>query len=131
MNTMATRPLATRNNQSSNKIVQKAVRNKLSYRWWFRMRCAAIGIGTTAHRCSSATPPDMRVRIRRFERLRLVGNARYSQLVEVVGGEAEMDEHGCVVPPAPRIGGRLSSRTLRHAEFSQLGIDPRATFPLL
>ena len=34
----------------------------------------------------------MRVRIRRFERVRLIGKSRYSQLVEVAGGEAEVLE---------------------------------------
>ena len=35
------------------------------------------------------------------------------------------------MPPAPRIGGRLGGGGLRHAEFTQLGIDPASPFPLL
>ncbi|HAM35161.1 MAG TPA: hypothetical protein DEB40_10765 [Elusimicrobia bacterium] len=52
-------------------------------------RCAArscaigIGIGEFPRR-SPATPPDMRVRIRRFEKLRLRRKLRHPQLVEVI-----------------------------------------------
>ena len=73
----------------------------------------------------------MRVRIRRFERLRLIGKSRYSQLVEVAGGESEMDEQHCIVPPTPRVSGSSSCCVFRHAEFAQLGVDPRAPLPLL
>ncbi len=42
-------------------------------------------------RYSPATPPDMRVRIRRFERLRLIGKSGHSQSVVVAGGKADLN----------------------------------------
>jgi len=42
-----------------------------------------------------------------------------------------VDEHGRVMPPAPRIGGHLGRRRSRHAEFTQLGVNPGAAFSLL
>ena len=73
----------------------------------------------------------MRVPIQRFESLRLIGKSRYSNSVEVAGGEPEVDEHGRVMPPAPRIGGHLGRRRSRHPEFTQLGVNLGAGFPLL
>ena len=42
-------------------------------------------------RYSPPTPPDMRVRIRRFGRLRLAGQSRYSHAVEERSGQGDVE----------------------------------------
>src|SRR5206468_7992890 len=51
--------------------------------------------------CLSAppTPPDMRVRIRRFEKLRSRGEPGNSQPVEVLLRQHDVDRVGRMVPP--------------------------------
>src|SRR5262249_41971951 len=83
-----------------------------------------------AHRHSPATPPDVRVRIRRFGWLRLARKSGYSDSVVVAGIETDMHEQGRVVPPPACVGRNFCRCVLIYAEFAQFGIGLGAAFPL-
>ena len=74
------------------------------------------------------TPPDVRVRIRRFRRLRLTGQPRQSQAVEVRDRQGEVK--GSMVgglPPAASMGGRRRGYDLGtpRARSSRKAVVPR------
>jgi hypothetical protein len=77
-----------------------------------------IGIGSRRDWLSyfPPTPPDMRVRIRRFGELRLaLDEARHSELIEVRRGQGKMQ--GCVASDPPPVAGKSSRHrgdVLRH-----------------
>src|SRR5713226_10639115 len=73
----------------------------------------------------------MRVRIRRFEWLRLASKTRDSQPVIVARGQCDVDCHACVLPPAAGVAGHSRGCVLGHTPGAQLAIDGRAPFPLL
>jgi hypothetical protein len=50
------------------------------------------------------TPPDMRVRIRRFAELRLASKSRDTKLIEVRRGQGEVK--GCVTSHAPPVASK-------------------------
>ena len=58
----------------------------------------------------------MRVRIRRFGRLRLIGKSGHSQSVVVAGGKADLNYLGGAMPPTSFEEGGLSGRRLRQSE---------------
>ena len=72
----------------------------------------------------------MRVRIRRFGRLRSAGESGDSQVVIVAGGQCQLQRHAGVLPPAARVGGHLPGHILRRASAPKLPIEGRASFPL-
>jgi hypothetical protein len=61
-----------------------------------------IGIGGSHRGCAPATPPGMRVRTGRFERLRL-GEAGEAQPVEVVDVQHPIQRAVTVAPPATAV----------------------------
>src|SRR6266852_367254 len=94
-----------------------------------------IGIGADgwlwSFRQSPPTPPDIRVRIRRFGRLRLAGKPWYSDPVEVAVRQrgVQSDVSGRP-PPAFAVGGDLRGRALRETSGAQFTEDLCAPLPL-
>ena len=72
----------------------------------------------------------MRVRIRRFGRLRLTRKSGYSDSVVVADIETGLHEHGRVAPPPASIRRDLRRCVLVYAEFAQFSVDSGAAFPL-
>ena len=73
----------------------------------------------------------MRVRIRRFETLRLRGQSGHAQLVEVRVRQHLMDAERRVVPPPFRAEGDGSCQGVRRASRPQLPVDRGTALPLL
>jgi hypothetical protein len=72
----------------------------------------------------------MRVRIRRFGRLRLIGKSGHSQSVVVAGGKADLNQLGGTRPPAVVDRRGLRRNLVGQAEFAHFGVDFGAAFPL-
>ncbi len=72
----------------------------------------------------------MRVRIRRFGRLRLIGKSGYSKSVVVAGSESGVDRHGGPMPPASVNPCGLRRNRVRQSEAAHRGIDLRVALPL-
>jgi hypothetical protein len=89
-----------------------------------------IGIGGRVFLSTPATPPDKRVRIQRFEKLRL-GEARYySQLVRPAKVEYSVEQHFTVTPPATSIARHLLRSFFGSSSCDQFPVGSRALFPV-
>src|SRR3990170_4815625 len=83
-------------------------------------------------RRSPPTPPDMRVRIRRFGWLRLASKSRDAHPVVVARGQGGVKRPvGRDPPPASGLGGGRTRDAIGDAPGAQLAIDRRSTLPLL
>src|SRR5437660_3720186 len=72
----------------------------------------------------------MRVRIRRFGRLRSRGEPRDPQLVEVSVWQSDVDGDLGVGPPPFRVRGNLRRRTLGHSTGAKLAKNRGSSLPL-
>ena len=68
-----------------------------------------IGIGGSREGYAPATPPGMRVRTGRFEKLRS-RQARHAQSVEVADSKHSLEKTVTIAPPATAIGRHLFRR---------------------
>src|SRR5579863_9184860 len=73
----------------------------------------------------------MRVRIRRFGRLTLIGKSGHSETVVVAGSESSVDQLGGTRPPAVVDRRGLCRNRVRQSEAAHLRIDFGAALPLL
>jgi hypothetical protein len=91
-----------------------------------------VGLSPTGTSASIAapTPPDMRVRIRRFGRLRLISKSGHPRSVVVAGGESGVNQLGGTRPPAFVDGRGLRRCRVRQSESAHLGEDFGAALPL-
>jgi hypothetical protein len=77
-----------------------------------------------------ATPPDKRVRIRRFGQLRSF-EPRQSQLVEETEGHRGVQKHLRVVPPPTTICGHAESAVVVKTQTTKLVVDRDPALQLL
>src|SRR2546425_13005400 len=72
----------------------------------------------------------MRVRIRRFGKLRLRGKSRYSDSVVVAHRQGGIQQHGGISPPTSRVRCHLPSRVLVCSKAPHLSVNGLTSLPL-
>src|SRR5262249_42881383 len=77
------------------------------------------------------TPPDVRVRIRRFGELRSRGKPRQAEVVEVARGQGDVDLQARVSPPAPGVASNLVGFCVGESPSAKLPIHGRLVLPVL
>ena len=78
---------------------------------------------------SPATPPGMRVRTGRFEKLRSRETGQ-SQSIRPVQGQDGVEEHAAIAPPATAIGRHLSRNVSPGTQHQQFPVHGRTAFPV-
>jgi hypothetical protein len=91
---------------------------------------AESGSGPVIADGAPPTPPGMRVRTGRFEKLRS-GESRDTQTVEMSDRQHAVQRQGAVVPPAVRVAGDAGRDVLAGAQTAQFSEDRSAASPLL